>query len=190
MQEWLFDQTWIGGAAVILVAVATAGYKFSRWTGYVSTTLKSIEENVQKGFEEIRTTLYGRLDTRLVSEARSPIQLSAFGRDVSATGSAHEWARAHAPNLEADLADKEEFEIFDLCAAYVEKLFGDDSKFQRTVQATAYQHCTEPAQVLEVYQIELRDRLLRSPHQVRSSTSDCNNHSQRNRKDEVAPSRS
>lgn len=65
-----------------------------------------------------------------------------------------------ASSLIDEAVGKEEFEVFDLCRKLVEKCAAEDSGFGRNVQATAYQHGTDEEQVLKVYQVELRDRVL------------------------------
>ena len=127
----------------------------------VDNRLDKLDDTVAKVQETLKRILE-RLAPPPAVGGRSPIQLTDFGRELSATGSAAEWARTHAPDLQAEAVGKEEFEVFDMCVSYVENLFGSDADFQRRVKATAYQHGTEHAQVLKVYQVELRDILLRN----------------------------
>ncbi len=136
------------------------------------TDVRNDMDQLRNNIDQVRTDVRNdmdqiRADIKMILfyqsspvQSGSPIQLNDFGRAISATGSAHEWAKIHAPNLEGDTAGKEEFEVFDLCVSYVQKHFTDDADFQRTVRATAYQHSTEPEKVLKVYQVELRDCLL------------------------------
>ena len=165
MPEWVANTPWwvvIG----IIVTVAVGFFKFARWTSHVDTRLDTLTDAVQtmqNGLAEVRADIKKILERpvpRTTVDPHSPIQLNDFGREVSTTGSVNEWARTNAPNLEADAVGKEEFEVFDLCVSYVESLFEGDTDFHRIVRATAYQHGTEPEQILKVYQVELRDRLL------------------------------
>ena len=93
-------------------------------------------------------------------KASSPITLTEFGEEISSAVSANEWAYVQAPELAIFAAGKEEFEVFELCVEHIQSLFSSDSDFQRTVRAAAYQHGTEAEQVLKVYQVVLRDRVL------------------------------
>ncbi len=160
MPEWVANTPWWVVLGII-VAAGAAIIRFVRWTGRVDTRLDALTKGLDDAHADIKKILE-RLFSRSPVEARNPIQLTDFGRELSATGSAGEWAQTNAPNLEAEAADKEEFEVFDLCVSYVEDQYGTDPEFQRTVKATAYQHGIEPEQVLKVYQVELRDRLLRA----------------------------
>ena len=118
---------------------------------------------LSKGLDDVRAdvkNVLGRLLNRSTVEAHSPIRLTDLGREISTTGSVEEWARTNAQDLATAADGKEEFEVFELCVSCVERLFAEDAGFQRTIKATAYQHGIEPEQVLKVYQVELRDRLL------------------------------
>ncbi len=97
------------------------------WVGAVNADRKSFKTFMEKVERKIDRILE-RLPAPPVQSA-SPIQLTDFGREISTTGSAFESARKHAPNLIADADEKEEFEIFDLCFAYVENSFNSDSEF-------------------------------------------------------------
>ena len=93
-------------------------------------------------------------------QSHSPVRLTDFGRKISAAASAAKWAESHAPNLAREVPGKPEFEVFDLCVAYVEERFEDDEDFRRNVRATAYEYGAELEQVRKVYHVELRDRVL------------------------------
>ncbi|MCY4260091.1 MAG: hypothetical protein OXC91_07490 [Rhodobacteraceae bacterium] len=53
-----------------------------------------------------------------------------------------------------------EFEIFGHCGDYVNSLAESDEDFNRMTIAGAYNNGTSQAEVLKVYQIELRDWIL------------------------------
>ena len=158
MPEWAANTPWWVVLGIV-VTLGAAVIKFVRWTGRVDTRLDALTKGLDDARADIKKILE-RLFSRSTVEAHSPIQLTDFGREISTAASANEWARTNAPNLEEEAAGKEEFEVFDLCVLYVERLYEGDQDFQRTVRATAYQHGTEPEQVLKVYEVELRDRLL------------------------------
>lgn len=158
MPEWAANTPWW----VVVGIIVSAGYavvKFVRWTGRVDTRLDDLTTGLADARADIKKILE-RLFSRSTVEAHSPIQLTDFGREISAATSANEWARTNAPNLENEAAGKEEFEVFELCVSYVERLYQEDSEFERTVRSTAYERGIEPEQILKVYQVELRDRLL------------------------------
>lgn len=162
LPEWATSTPWW----VVVGLTVTIGYaiiRFTRWTSRVDTRLDTLTGMIQDGLDEVRADIKRILERpglRDTVEAHSPIQLTDFGREISSTGSVNKWARAHAPNLQANVARKEEFEVFEMCVSYVDGLFDTDANFQRIVKATAYQHGTEAVNVLKVYQVELRDALL------------------------------
>lgn len=166
MDDWMIGVAAGGGLTVVITATA-AVFKFGKWVGAVNAdrgAFKTFMERVEGKFDKIEERLaeiFGRLPPPPATVSASPIQLTDFGREISSTGSADDWAHANAYRLAKEAADKEEFEVFDLCVAYVEKVFAEDQDFQRSVRATAYQHGTETEQVLRVYQVVLRDYLLR-----------------------------
>ena len=162
MPEWVTNTPW-WAVVGLTVTIGYAVIKFARWTSRVDNRLDTLTETIRDGLAEVRADIKKILErpaNRVAVEGQSPVQLTDFGREISATGQANEWARTHAPKLVADAKGKEEFELFDLCVAYIEGRFKDDPDFARTVRATAYQHGTDAEQVLKVYQVELRDRLL------------------------------
>ena len=93
-------------------------------------------------------------------QSQSPVVLTQFGEEISATVSARAWAERHAPNLVTEASGMPEFEVFEICVNYILQQFENDSEFGRTIRAGAYEHGTEPGQVRKVFEVELRDRLL------------------------------
>ena len=161
MPEWATNTPWWIVFALVLT-LATVLIKFSRWTGNVDTRLNTLDGSVAEVQKTLKRILE-RLSPPPAVQANSPIQLTDFGSEISATGNASEWARLHAQGLYALADGKEEFEVFDLCVSYVDELFATDVDFKHTIRSTAYQHGTEPEHVLKVFQVELRDRLLQGP---------------------------
>jgi len=108
-----------------------------------------------------------RLLPRPAFEGQSPVRLTDFGREISKTASAAEWAKTQVQD-QVDLVEKatgkQEFEIYDLCFGHVSAMFddADDRTFSDIVRKGAYDCGTSTDVVPKVYQIELRDALTRT----------------------------
>lgn len=119
--------------------------------------------DLRQGFNELRqgfNELLSRSPSTPTIDGQSPVKLTGFGKKVSKAGSASEWARKEAENLVETVRDKEEFEIYEACVAHVSKMFAQDSEFNKSVRANAYQSGTISNSVLQVYHVELWDRIL------------------------------
>ncbi len=119
---------------------------------------------VRDGLAEVRRDIKKILE-RLASSSptvqeSSPVRLTGFGEKISAEVSAKAWADDHASRLTAEVAGKEDFEVFETCVAYVAERFDKDESLQRTIRAAAYEFGSDTKQVRQVYEVELRDRLL------------------------------
>ena len=163
---------WTSNPALLTVAVVTiAGiiWGMGQWVGTVNsdrksfkTFIKDFRKEVRNDIKEVRSDVK-KILTRLspAVAGHSPVQLTNFGRTISEAASATEWATTEAPSLVEAVKSKEEFEIYEACIDYVSSKFADDSEFKRSVKENAYKIGTDSDNVLAVYQVELRDQVLR-----------------------------
>ena len=93
-------------------------------------------------------------------EAKSPIELTNFGKKIADQIKAYDWSEKFAPGIVDKTIGKEEFEIFEICVDHISEKYNDDIDFQKVVRANAYQHGTNVENVLKVQQVSLRDCLL------------------------------
>ncbi len=93
-------------------------------------------------------------------EAKSPIELTNFGKKIADQIKAYDWSEKFAPGIVDKTIGKEEFEIFEICVNHISEKYNDDIDFQKVVRANAYQHGTNVENVLKVQQVSLRDCLL------------------------------
>ena len=140
----------------VIVLILGAGM----WIGAVNTDRKSFKDFMSKVDNKIDRILE-RLPAPSAVQSASPVQLTEFGKKISATADAKAWASDHAQDLVQKTSGKPEFEVFETCVEYVKTQLNDPA-FARTIRAVAYEHGTEPEQVQKVYEVELRDRLLAS----------------------------
>ena len=134
------------------------------WIGRIETNMGSFKKFMDEIRVDIKTLL--RLSEPPV-QSSSPVVLTEFGEKISATVNAKAWSAEHAPALVDDAKEKEEeFEIFDMCVNYISQQMLHNEKFQRTVRAGAYELGSTDQDVLRVYEVELRDEVLRLLEQL------------------------
>ena len=162
MPEWIANTPWWVFALVGL-ALGGAVVKVSMWAGSVNSRLDSLGETVRDGLAEVRRDIkkiLERLESPPTVQGSSPVRLTSFGEKIAAEVSARAWADDHASRLTAEVAGKEDFEVFETCVAYVAERFDKDESLQRTIRAAAYEFGSDTKQVRQVYEVELRDQLL------------------------------
>jgi len=167
--EWLLETliqniVMLGAILTMLICL----FKTGQWTGIVNARLDHLEKRFDSFENRITEKLESifRLLPRPVFEGQSPVRLTDFGREISKTASAAEWAKTQVQD-QVDLekaTGKQEFEIYDLCFGHVSAMFddADDRTFSDIVRKGAYDCGTSTDVVPKVYQIELRDALTRT----------------------------
>lgn len=153
------------------IVLATALIFVGRWVGAVNSDRTSFHTFTGEVRDDIKEIL-SRLSSPPPVSRQSPVQLTEFGKTISETVSATEWARKAATHLVETVRDKEEFEIYEACIDHVSESFEHDSEFSRAVKAGAYQIGTDSSDVLQVYHVELRDQILALMSGKRSSDGD------------------
>lgn len=133
------------------------------WIGSVNSDRKSFKEFMQEVREDIKEILKRMPDPSPVG-SNSPIQLTDFGKSISDTISAVDWAKDEASKLIDQANGKEEFEIFELCVSHIDNIFNNNSDFNKSVKENAYKIGTSSENVLKVYEVVLRDQLLNNLH--------------------------
>lgn len=86
----------------------------------------------------------------------------AFAPLVMDTTHPDEWIRRSAEKLAVPAVGKDEGEITELCAAYVDLQFAMNARFRRSVRWVAPRAGKTPDLVLLSYKVELRKRMLQS----------------------------
>ncbi len=171
MTEWSANPSWWVPASIVAgIALIGAGVKIALWAGKVNSKLDSLGEGLAEvrksfgeGLAEVRKDIKKILERQApppVVRAGSPVRLTDFGEKISAAVSAKEWAADHASRLTAEASGKQEFEVFEMCVAYVAEQFDRDESLQRKSRAAAYDLGIETEQIRKVYEVELRDRIL------------------------------
>ena len=145
---------------VAVLAVVGLVFGVGRWVGGVNADRASFKAFMEKIDGKIDRILERMSSQPPSTKPESPVQLTEFGKKLSATAKATDWATANAPELVSHATGKEEFEVFDICVDRVRTSFESDADLKRSVRATAYRHGTDLEQVLKVYEVELRDRVL------------------------------
>ena len=157
MPDWATETPWW----VVVGLTATLGFalfKAIRWTASTDNRLDTLEGLVKEIREDIKR-IFDRLPKSAV-ESASPVQLTEFGKEISATAGAKAWAEKHAPNLVDEATGKPEFEVYEMCVWHFMQQLDDDPMLVRTIRSAAYDHGTNEDEVRKVYEVELRDRVL------------------------------
>ncbi len=169
-ENWFFISV---SAAIIglLVGIVVRLVKVGIWIGSANTNIEALREgleSVQKELESVPEDIkqvFVRLPPPKTADASSPLQLTDYGKEISAHVGAKGWAESNVENLIGQTRDKQEFEIFDICSKHVAMLFSEDQEFNRKVKAAAYEYGygSDTEQVLMAYRVELRDHILANP---------------------------
>ena len=156
MPEWVGNPAfWITAAIVVAGTLLAIG----KWVGSVNSDRKSFDTFMREVREKL-DKIMERLP-RPTSSAHSPVQLTDFGKLIRDNHGVAEWASKEALSLVDASKGKEEFEIYEACIDHVSAEFAKDAEFTRTVKSVAYKVGTPSSNVLPVYQIELRDQILK-----------------------------
>jgi len=90
----------------------------------------------------------------------STLSLTGFGHRISDFAKVKAWSRQNAANMTDKAKGREEPEISNMCLNYVKHCYDKDEEFNRKIRSLACHYGTEIKQVLAVYQIELKNRLV------------------------------
>ena len=156
MPEWANNPLTLTLVVIAIVSIVWAG---GQWYGSVNSdraAFKDFMKEMREKFDKIMDRL-----PRPTSSAHSPVQLTDFGKLIRDTQGVTEWASKEALSLVDASRGKEEFEIYEACIDRVSAEFAKDAEFTRTVKSVAYKMGTSSSNVLPVYQIELRDQILK-----------------------------
>ena len=156
MEEWLASNY-----PMILIIIAGGGLVFGigKWYGVVNSDRASFKKFMDEVRDDIKQILR-RLPETAVS-SKSPVSLTDFGKNISNQLEVARWAVDHAVELQVQARGKEEYQIYDMCVDYVGKQIDRDENLKETMRAGAYQLGTDLENIRKVYEVELRDELLR-----------------------------
>lgn len=150
---------------IFTLSILGAVVWISRWFGKHEEWMKGVNEFKS----ETKSSLAGIRDDikkilvalpRNVLAGTSPVQLTELGKEVSKSVRASAWAERKAPQLVDHMKDKTAYDVQKYCFEYLKKesvLEPDDDK---AAKECAFQHGIKLEQVLDVFAVELRDRLL------------------------------
>ena len=146
---------------MIAIAFIGGAIRFGYWMGQVNTDRRNFAAFMQ----EIRGKLE-QIFERLPSQPRtvdsfSPMQLTDFGKRVSAKFKAEEWAKTTVAStkLRQNSLGKEPFQIDATCQSYVRNR--DDGHYWEWVDQCAYNFGIDRVAVLDVLRVVLRERIIK-----------------------------
>ena len=164
MIDWLANNS----AAAVILTIAMVGLvvKLIIWYADVNGDRKNFSQFMEKidgSLEEIGTDLkkiFHKLPRPRVAEGQSPARLTDFGKEVSQTIMAEEWAKDVAPEIEGKIAGMPEHLVEAFCRKYVDTNTPEDDD---RVLLGMYEHALGRDPVLSVLRIVLRDRAAEAP---------------------------
>ena len=146
---------WWGWLGVVSVLVG-----IGIWVGSIQTNQRSFKSFMDEIRADIKKLLE-RSSPPPPVHASSPVSLTESGEKISSGLSVRGWAADEAPRLVEEARGKQEFEIFELCVSHVTARLKVDEDLLKVVRAGAYEYGTEPEQIRKVYEVELRDEVLK-----------------------------
>ncbi len=166
---------WLVTNPLVWVALGLAFFgvfhRVSRWMGEVDankTAFKEFMDRVDGRLSKIDGNIreiFGRLSPHQSVETKSPVQLTQYGKDISAYLDVKSWANEQVARLlpkTASIPDDDtlEYRIFTICQAYVREAFETNANMKTNIEAAAYNRGTDTIQIIKVYEVELRDAVL------------------------------
>ena len=151
-------ENWIVPIVLVVIAAVTAAGKLIYWMGEVNADRNGINEFMKEIRDDIKKILR-RLPAPTTKNS-SPIQLTKLGRSISDELNTRDWVDRIAPSLTERVKGKRPFEIQNFCFDYVKDEFEPDAAQLLRLQESAYENAIDLDGVLDVFAIELRDRLL------------------------------
>ena len=162
---------WLNTPTIIIAVVALFGlgtsilglvWKVSKWTGSVDddrTSFKKFMEKIDNNIEKIHEDIQ-RIFQRLgpsPTGASSPIELTEYGEELSKKLNARNWASQTALTIQADVSEKEPFQVHEFCKGYVGQI---SVETHPEVFKLAYENGISDENMRSVLTIVLRDELL------------------------------
>ena len=157
MEVWIADNY---KTILIILAGGALVFGCGKWYQAVNSDRETFKEFMKEVREKL-DKIFERLPPPQTVKSASPVTLTDFGKTISQNLRVARWAADHAPQLMDKAQGKREFEIFELCVEYVEQQIEGDENLATSMRSGAYRHGTDFEQVRKVYEVELRDSLLR-----------------------------
>ncbi len=180
MDELLSDGRLVAGlfsaGAVLFVAICGGLIALGRWMGSTGKEVTNLEktaardrsafnkvaEEIKRDIDVIREDIKRILNllpsTPALVQGDSPLRLTEFGKQVSASMRAPAWAGQVALELKHELAGKQPYQIDAMSRKYVQDDLSDEMK--ERVAIAAYEFGIEEDGVHRVLAVVLRDKLL------------------------------
>lgn len=151
-------ENWIVPIVLVAIAAVTAVGKLLYWMGEVNVDRNGVNGFMKEIRDDIKKILR-RLSAPTIKSG-SPIQLTELGRSISDDLHARDWVERIAPSLTQRVKGKRPFEIQNFCFDYVKDEFEPNAAQLVQLQESAYDNAIDLDGVLDVFAIELRDKLL------------------------------
>ena len=166
MGEWYTNPVvWIG-AITAFVIVGRVVFQVGQWKGEVNTdraTFKQFMAEIGEKLDKIQEridAIFGRLPPPKPVASGSPLRLTALGQAISEELGVTAWATETAPNLCSRAQGKTAYKVQEMCFEYAQSEWEPSDEWDARIDDCAYSRGMERKNVLDVFAVELRNRLL------------------------------
>ena len=128
------------------------------WVGSVNTEREDFKKFISDVSNKLDRIL-GKLELSTVAGG-SPLQLTELGREIADELNVNEWADEKAVELFKTLSDKKEYKIHQFSLNWVDSNFKPDDDLGEQILACAYEHALAKSDIVKVYAVVLRDKLV------------------------------
>ena len=158
MENWT-DNLWVWA---IILSIVGAAFAAGQWKKEVDLdrdtfrkTLKEIRKDIKKIFKRLPSK-----SRSIIVTGSSPLHLTDKGQSISKTLNAAQWAKEIAPSLKDKVKGMMPYDIQEFCQDYVYDEFQPTPEQEEKIKECAYDNALDRQEILDVFAIELRDRLL------------------------------
>ena len=163
MGEWYANPlVWIGFPSLLAVTVGLI-FGLGQWKGKVDADRDTFKRTLDAFMVEIRADIkriFERLPAPQPVASASPLRLTDLGRSISDELNVPMWATATAPNLPPRARGLTACKVQEMCFEYVRNEWKPHADMDARIDDCAYSRGMARKNVLDVFAIELRNRLL------------------------------
>lgn len=163
MGEWYTNPlVWIGFFSMLAV-VFGAAFGFGQWKGKVDSDRDTFKRTLDAFMTEIRADIkriFERLPAPKPIASGSPLRLTELGRSISDELGVSAWAVQTAPDLFHRAQGMTAYKVQEMCFEYARNEWKPSDEWDARIDACAYSRGMERKNVLDVFAVELRNRLL------------------------------
>lgn len=161
MADWSASTPWWVIVGLILT-VAVALFKGSRWTGRVDDRLDTLSAAVTE-IRKVLDSVLERIPKPPAVASGSPLRLTSLGERMRDQIGAGDIADRIAETLRERVSGLSAYDVQEVCFLHVRDEWEPDTETEEAIKQCAFDNGSEREEVLNVIAVEVRDRLLPEP---------------------------